>query len=105
MNSDSMEQTALTRETVSVWKSCLSKIKDNVTQMTYNTWFLPIKPLEFSNSTLKVELPSQFFWEWIDEHYNALIRNTINDVIGQDAKLEYVIVERSEEHTSELQSH
>jgi len=95
MNSENTEKSTLIRETVAVWKSCLSRIKDNVTQMTYNTWFLPIKPLEFSGSTLKVELPSQFFWEWIDEHYNALIRNTINDVIGEDAKLEYVIVEET----------
>ena len=26
----------------SVWKACLNKIKENVTLMTYNTWFLPI---------------------------------------------------------------
>ena len=95
MNGDNTEKSTLIQETVAVWKNCLSRIKDNVTQMTYNTWFLPIKPLEFKGNTLKVELPSQFFWEWIDEHYNALIRNTINDVIGPHAKLEYVIVEET----------
>lgn len=74
-----------------IWKSCLSKIKKNVTQMTYNTWFLPIKPLQLENNVLKVELPSQFFWEWIDEHYNSLINKTISEVIGPEAKLSYII--------------
>ena len=64
--------------------------------MTYNTWFLPIKPLEIENSILKVQLPSQFFWEWIDEHYNTLINKTIHEVLGEDAKLAYIIAEEKE---------
>ena len=77
----------------SVWKACLNKIKENVTLMTYNTWFLPIKPMELKESTLRVQLPSQFFWEWIDEHYNSLINKTIHEIIGPGAKLSYIIVE------------
>lgn len=79
-----------------VWKECLTAIKRHVTLMTYNTWFLPIKPLELENTTLKVQLPSQFFWEWIDEHYNTLIHKTIREVLGDQGKLEYVIAEDSD---------
>ena len=78
------------------WKECLRIIKDNVSQMTYNTWFLPIKPLEMSDSTIKVQLPSQFFWEWIDEHFNTLITKTIREVLGPHAKLSYIISEEKE---------
>ncbi len=74
-----------------IWKSCLIKIKENVTLMTYNTWFLPIKPLQLLNNTLQIEIPSHFFWEWIDEHYNLLINNTISEIIGPNAKLSYII--------------
>lgn len=76
-----------------VWKACLLKIKENVSMMTYNTWFLPIKPVELHDMTLKVQIPSQFFWEWIDEHFNAVINRTITDVLGKDAKLTYIIAE------------
>jgi chromosomal replication initiator protein len=78
---------------VLAWKSCLIKIKENVSMMTYNTWFLPIKPIELKNLTLKVQIPSHFFWEWIDEHFNDLINRSIIDVLGKDAKLTYVIAE------------
>jgi chromosomal replication initiator protein len=78
-------------EPAAIWRDCLRAIKDNVTLMTYNTWFVPIKPIELFSSTLKVQIPSQFFWEWIDEHYNTLITKTIHDVIGPEAKLAYVI--------------
>ena len=80
----------------SLWRDCLKTIKENVTLMTYNTWFVPIKPLSLENSTLKVQLPSQFFWEWIDEHYNTLINKTIHEVLGHDAKLAYVISEEKD---------
>ena len=83
-------------DTSLVWKECLRIIKENVTQMTYNTWFLPIKPLEIVDSILKVQLPSQFFWEWIDEHFNTLITRTIHEVLGPDAKLAYIISEDKE---------
>ena len=83
-----------------VWKHCLNKIKDNVTLMTYNTWFLPIKPVQLSNNVLRVELPSQFFWEWIEEHYNTLINKTITSVIGPEAQLSYIIKEISEQQES-----
>lgn len=76
---------------VIIWKECLKVIKDNVTLMTYNTWFLPIKPLELDGEILKVQLPSQFFWEWIDEHFNTLISKTIHQVLGPNAKLAYII--------------
>ncbi len=86
------ENTAVKNPTT-VWKSCLLKIKESVSMMTYNTWFLPIKPVELSDSTLKVQIPSQFFWEWIDEHFNVLITKSITEILGKEAKLTYVIAE------------
>jgi len=86
-------ETIAVKEPISIWKSCLLKIKENVSMMTYNTWFLPIKPIELIDSTLKVQIPSQFFWEWIDEHFNALITRSITDVLGKEARLTYVIAE------------
>ena len=78
---------------ISAWKSCLLKIKENVSMMTYNTWFLPIKPIELNGTTLKVQIPSQFFWEWVDEHFNSLITKSITQVLGTEASLTYVIAE------------
>jgi chromosomal replication initiator protein len=78
---------------VLIWKACLIKIKEHVSMMTYNTWFLPIKPVDLENLTLKVQIPSQFFWEWIDEHFNVLITKAITDVLGKEAKLTYIVAE------------
>lgn len=85
-----------TRPLTEVWNDFLEEIKNNVTQMTFNTWFLPIKPLEMKNSTIKVQLPSQFFWEWIDEHYKNLINKTTQSLFGEHFSLTYVISDEPE---------
>lgn len=82
---------------VFIWKECLKVIKDNVSDLTYNTWFLPIKPVSLDGSVLTVQLPSQFFWEWIEEHFNTLINRTIREVLGENGKLNFVINEEKEE--------
>lgn len=80
----------------SAWKSCLTIIKDSVNPLTFNTWFLPIRPVTLENNVLKIQLPTQFFWEWIDEHYNHILNKAIHNVLGSEGKLTYVIAEDSE---------
>ncbi|OGU35338.1 MAG: chromosomal replication initiation protein DnaA [Ignavibacteria bacterium GWB2_35_6b] len=80
------------------WKECLKIIRENVPFITYNTWFLPIKPIEIEENILKVSVPNSFFVEWIDEHYNTLINKTLNQVIGESAKLVYVVGEDKEDN-------
>ena len=65
-----------------IWKECLHLIKQNVSNITYNTWFLPIKPFELDGDKLKIEVPNTYFIEWIEEHYNTLINKTISQVLG-----------------------
>ena len=75
-----------------VWESCLSAIKEKINPLAFKTWFFPIKPLSFSGSELTIEVPSQFFYEWIEENYSSFLKLAIKDVIGPDAKLMYSIV-------------
>jgi len=79
-----------------MWKKCLSLIKESVPALTYNTWFLPIKPLFFSENELKIEVPNSFFIEWIEEHYNTIINNVVKQILGDDGKLLYVVGDEKE---------
>ncbi len=74
-----------------VWDECLEIIEDNVNYQTLNTWFKPIVPIAINENTLVIQVPSQFFFEWLEEHFIDLIAKTIKRVIGNDAKLEYRI--------------
>lgn len=75
-----------------VWSQCLAIIKDNVSHQSFKTWFEPIKPLGLKNSTLTIQVPSQFFYEWLEEHYITLLKKTIKKELGQNGSLEYSII-------------
>ncbi|MFP4093169.1 MAG: chromosomal replication initiator protein DnaA [Cyclobacteriaceae bacterium] len=80
-----------------VWNNCLRIIRDNVGEQSFKTWFAPIKPLRFINNTLTIQVPSQFFYEWLEEHYVYLLRKAIDAEIGLDGQLEYsVVVDRGD---------
>lgn len=85
---------------VSVWNSCLNIIKDNVSPQSFKTWFEPIKPLKLEKSVLTIEVPSQFFYEWLEEHYISLLRKTIRLQLGPDGRLEYSIVMESNHNST-----
>jgi chromosomal replication initiator protein len=85
----------------SVWGKCLDIIKENVNYQSYKTWFEPVKPIGLEDSTLTIQVPSQFFYEWIEEHYYALVRKTIVTVLGDRARLTYHAVVDSATETAE----
>jgi chromosomal replication initiator protein len=82
----------MTKTLEKVWINCLSIIKDNVPLQAFKTWFEPIKPIKLKGNVLTIQVPSQFFYEWLEEHYIELLKKTIRKEIGPDAKLEYSIV-------------
>lgn len=75
-----------------LWDSCLKVIKDNVSIQSYKTWFEPITPLKLKDNVLTIQVPSQFFYEWLEEHYIILLKKTIKKMLGVEGKLEYSIV-------------
>lgn len=81
---------------VGLWNRCLKVIRDNVPETTFNTWFAPIIPLKYENKALTVQVPSQFFYEFLEEKFVELLRATLYKEIGEGTKLMYrVIVDNS----------
>ena len=64
----------------SVWDKILGELKKNQPKHAYSTWFVPIKPIALNNNALLLELPNQFFYEWIQSHYKETIEKTMKGV-------------------------
>ncbi|NMA74004.1 MAG: chromosomal replication initiator protein DnaA [Bacteroidales bacterium] len=89
---------------VMLWDDCLKIIQDNVPESTYKTWFAPIIPLKYSDKTLVIQVPSQFFYEFLEERFVDLLRQTIYKVIGEGTKLMYnVMVDKNADATVNLE--
>lgn len=78
-------------EHVALWDKCLAIIKDNVEEVAYEKWFVPIKSYSFENGELVLQVPSHFFQEYIEENYTELLRPVITRVYGKGIKLYYKV--------------
>lgn len=84
------------KTSVSVWNKCLQIIKDNIPAQSFKTWFEPVKAVKLEGSVLTIQVPSLFFYEWLEEHYVGLLRKTIKKQLGENGRLEYnIVVEKS----------
>ncbi len=82
-----------------IWNRCLSVIKDNISPSSFSTWFAPIVPLNLKENILTIQVPSQFVYEYIEEHYIDILGKTLRNELGSDAQLEYNIIMQNNIHS------
>ncbi len=87
----------MTKDHLSVWESCLHTIRESIPHQSYKTWFDPIKAVRLSGNSLTIQVPNNFFYEWLEENYVGLLKKTIREELGEEGRLEYQIV--VENHT------
>jgi len=82
----------MVKDCTSVWDNCLDTIKKNVNNQSFKTWFEPIKAVSLESDSLTIQVPNKFFYEWLEEHYVALLKMTIRQQLGEKGRLEYQIL-------------
>ena len=91
------------KEHIVLWNRCLSVIRDNVPETIYKTWFEPIVPLMYQNKALTIGVPTQFFYEILEEKYADLLRVALNKEIGEGTQLVYrVLIDKTNDQTIDL---
>ena len=76
---------------ISVWNNCLRFIVQNIDPRQFNLWFTPIRPVSLVESTLTVEVPSEFFREYVEGAYLDILKAALKKELGVMAKLVYVV--------------
>ena len=74
-----------------LWNKCLAVIKDNVNEDAFNTWFKPIIPLSYENNKFTIEVPTQFFYEYLEANYVKILKMTLDREIKEGTQLNYRI--------------
>jgi len=92
------------RSPEAVWNECLDVIRDNISRQSFRTWFEPLRAVALDEEEgllkLTVQLPSRFYYEWLEEHYFTLLRRTIAKVLGPGGRLFYdIVIERDDAET------
>jgi chromosomal replication initiator protein len=79
------------RDHNSAWNDCLSIIRETINPQSFTTWFKPINPLNLDQQNLTLEVPSQFFYEWLEGHYSTLLKQALLQVLGDNSNITYSI--------------
>ena len=83
----------MTEDVQILWQRCMEMFHSNVSEQQFQTWLSPMKVKSYDavQKELTVYIPSQFFFEYLEEHFRRLIHITISRFFGEDVNLSYEV--------------
>ena len=75
----------------SLWASIERELSCTLPAHAMNTWFDPICPQALSGGELVLEVPNQFFYEWIESHYKQSLKRAISVVTDEKIRHKLVV--------------
>jgi chromosomal replication initiator protein len=79
-----------------IWTRCCEIIKNQIPGPSFRTWISPIEPMKIENHKLIVQIPNQFFIEWLEGRYNETIQSALHEIVNEEFGISYVIREGSD---------
>ncbi len=86
-----------------IWRLCLESIRPQLSAQTMRTWFEPLEATALEGSEMTLRAPSSFFCEWIGEHYQDMLEQSLRDVLGTQAKFRFDTASEVESANTKLQ--
>ena len=88
----------------SLWNLTYSKLKESLPDHAINTWFEPVVPIAIADGELILEVPNQFFYEWIDSHYRQNISGALDDVANERMRYRFIVSKQGQKKELEDQN-
>jgi chromosomal replication initiator protein len=95
------EQNSTIRPLDQIWGECMNILRTRVNNQCYKTWFEPINAVRLGRERVTLQVPSQFFCEWLNEHYFSLLNEVTTQVLGAEIGIEYEIAQEDIEISPE----
>ncbi|MBM3264613.1 MAG: chromosomal replication initiator protein DnaA [candidate division Zixibacteria bacterium] len=85
----------MAEDPIVVWSQCLDIIKEMIPRQTYETWFTKTRGGSISQDVFTIQVPNQFFADWLEEHYIERIRQVLLRQLGREVMITFGIKEES----------
>ena len=85
-------------DVTTLWKTFLDKIKEDISPMLFETWFVETRLVDITDNTAKVIVPMHVHKKHLKENYNDLIVQIFTEITGSNFKFEYYLEEEFEEN-------
>lgn len=75
------------------WINFISQIEKKTSTQICETWFKPLKLMDFSPEKICIAVPKQLFADWLNENYKDLIHETILNITSYRPELIFKVCE------------
>ena len=75
-----------------IWNECLKIIQSNISQEHFETWFQPIVPVALKQQELTIQVPSMFYYDFIEKNFWQQLKAAVRSVMGPDGRLAYSVI-------------
>lgn len=84
----------LGHEGTHLWQRILDRIRLEVNEQTFKTWFAQTRYVGYASGALTLQGPNQFFVDWLLEHHHDLLHRASREVIGTPTYVKVEVDER-----------
>ena len=74
-----------------LWDRCLENLKKDLNRQSFETWFKPTKASVSDNHTLKLQVPNEFFRDWIRDHYQPQIQKALKALHPEQLEIQFEV--------------
>ncbi|MFC1566085.1 DnaA ATPase domain-containing protein, partial [Candidatus Neomarinimicrobiota bacterium] len=74
-----------------VWMEVKENLARELPSHAYSTWLEPILAIAINDTELVLEVPNQFFFEWIKSHYHDTIESEVKERLQNNFSVKYTI--------------
>lgn len=79
------------------WEQFLNNIKEKTSSQIYESWFKPLQIQSLTSAKAVIEVPSQFFSDWMKENHLNIIKETFFALTGTQPEIHFIIKNRPEQ--------
>ncbi len=84
------------------WDVILDTIRQKVSQQTFETWFMPLKPRSWDSDSVHLVCPDRFFQDWFCEHHTDMLSRTLSDHFGRPVRCTFHVEKEPAEQKGDL---
>ncbi|HET8967851.1 MAG TPA: DnaA N-terminal domain-containing protein, partial [Gaiellaceae bacterium] len=77
-----------------LWNAIAGRLRDTLTETTYDTWFGQVHPRSYNGEQLVVEVPNDFTRDWIEGHFLDLVTRAAGETATTGAVVNFTVGER-----------
>ena len=83
------------------WSRVKARLSEKLPVHTMSTWFEPINPIAIEQNELLLEVPNQFFYDWIESHYRSNIESALKSSGLDNVKTKFIVSAEIQEFREE----